>query len=552
MLYGNVTLFYLIPLFLVPILYYFLYSDKNYFGRTNLILVLFFCLSLSLITVIGIYKFPYDIDSIYTTQSVLLMISKGFSTQMFSVFPEDFLLKATYPLPINSILASSMTLLTGISYTFIVKYMSLIIMGLFFFSYYTFLSKYFNNKVALISPLLIASFPLVINMGGIFQNVVLAFLFVFLSWILLFEQYFSKKRFSIAILLLILVSTFALTHHLTFTVFILSLIIILIVIYLIKFLDVKLVDMKIPTNFENVILYASIIVLAYYTFVYFSPLSAVLKTFNTQLIHEAASVTAPTTWTLNVIIQRIGFVIFLLISMIFSISYIKKIIEIKENTNKYIFSKQLLFLILGIVILAFSFVGPFFHFPYSWDRTSIFGWIFLIPATISLIDEYNLKNKFLKVIIVLSVAFLIFGNIYALPSNILDHRGDAKYDGSFKNWETNQEYFSAKWLNENSINKTFEADGTFNRVYSVMDPISLQNNYSYSLMGKYYTFKILNNDYNNVTFTYLIIRSENRFYLTGGSSSKMDNLTPNSINKMFSDPKMDLVYNNNEVSILVK
>ena len=254
----------------MPLLYYLLFSERIYIRKINLILALFFCISLSLITVLGIYKFPYNLDSIYTAQSVLLILTKGFSIQFFNT-PQYFLLQATYPLPITSIFAANMTLITGISYTLIVKYLSLIIMALFFFSYYTFISRIFNNKIAILSLIIIASFPLVIDMAGIFQNTVLAFLFIILCWFLLFEQYFTQKRFNIAILLSILVGTFALTHHLTFTVFILSLIIITILIYLMKFLDADFIDMKIPRNIENFILYASVIVMAYYLFVYFSP-----------------------------------------------------------------------------------------------------------------------------------------------------------------------------------------------------------------------------------------------------------------------------------------
>ena len=279
-----------------------------------------------------------------------------------------------------------------------------------------------------------------------------------------------------------------------------------------------------------------------------------VKTFTNQLVTEGANVTPPTVWALNIIIQRLCIChIFSHFYNIFNFNNIKEnYLELKKLLINIILVDRLLFLFLGISILAFSFFGTFIHFPYNWDRTSIFGWIFVIPATLILIDEYNLKNKFVKIIIICSIVFLIFGNLYSLPSNIFDHKGDAKYTGSFENWETNQEYLSAQWLSENSINKTFSADETFNRAYSVTDPMSIQNNYSYNLMSNYFNITNMNSSYNNSTFSYLILRSENRFYITGDLSSNsplVDKFTPQSLNKMFSDPQMDLIYDNNEIKI---
>lgn len=551
--FGNITLFYLIPLFLVPLLYYFLFTKNEYFGKINCIFVFLFCIGLGLSTVITIYKFPLDLDSIFTAQSVLLILGKGFSTQFFNgANLDDFLLKATYPLPITSILASNLSLLTGISFMEIVKYLTLIIMMLFFVVYYAFLSKSFNKRVALVSLIILVSFPTINGATGTFQNNVLSYFFVLSVWWLLFNFYFSgRKSVGLSLIIMILISAFVLTHHLTFSVFIFSLVVISVLIFIIKLIDADCMDLIIPNNIVNLVIIATVFAIAYYTFVYFGPIEIMVKSFTQQISNEASNIKTVSEWTYNIIIQRLAFVIFLSISTIFAALSVKKIFEIKKSTNHYVLNKNIIFLLLGISILAVSVLGTFLHFPYNWDRTSIFGWMFIIPVTMVLIYEYNLKNKFVKLILVLLIAFLIFGNIYVIPQNYLDHNGDAKYAGQYKNWETMQEHVSAEWLIANSVNRTFSLDETFRRVYIVTDPVSYGKNYSYGSIMSNLTFTELTNNYNVTKFSYLILRSENRFFVTGGffSRDSPKKLSLDTINRMFTDPRLDVIYDNNEMRV---
>jgi len=540
--WNNPQILFFIPLFLLPLLIS-LFNDDTQF--LNIKLLIFFLFGISLITLIfvSIYRFPLDIDSIVSMHSINLIIKEGFQSNL--VIDANSIIHSTYSLPLFSILGALLSLILNISYVESSKYLPFLMTVVTFLIYYTFITKVLDKKVASISLLMIVTFPLVISVSGTFNNVVLGHLFIVLGWWLLYK-YYTTRSFEYSLIVLIIISSFLLSHHLSYAVFVLSILFLCFVIYSSSFYLDKKINFKKASIFNNLILFSIVGVLAYYTFVYLSPLVTFLGTFTHQLVLEGT--TTPTSqWVTEVIIQRISYVIFLVFILILSISSMKK--DFKAFVN----NKYFLFLLMGAFLLTFSIIGTFLHFPFNWDRTAIFGWMLIIPGSISIIF-YNLeKNNLIKYFAIFSILFLMIGNIYYLDLGVIDHRGNNEYQTSFKNWLSIQEFDSAEWYGEHTNMISVSGDETIRRAYLMNNPQMINNNYILNFKYNYAALNINLTKIKTLNIQFLVFREENLYRIKGFTRLSKDNPQEKVYTGLYDeidgDDELNLIYNNKEVKI---
>lgn len=550
--WNNPFIFYLLPFFIIPLLLY-LVNIKDVNNKITSVIVFFVCLAFISILYIGIPTFPFDIDSIISTQSIPFILNNGFSVDF--IRQSDLLIGATYSLPIFSLFAAISVLVAGLGYMDAGKLLPFLLSIIFLFTYYVMLEKIFNIKIALLSLLLISPFPLILNLSGTFNNAVLAQLFLILIWWLLFK-YYQDKKIEISLLLLIILSVFAFTHHLTYVILIFALLMILVLIYTGKKLNItKINDNK--SNFINLALFAIVLVMAYYMYVYFTPISLVVKAFSNQLTVEGSGIRPIVSWNMEIIFQRITYVIFI------SLSLFLCFFSLKSNYKEYLNNIPSLCIILGLGFFVFSFLGTLLHFPFNWDRSAIFGWILFIPGSVAIMLAYSNKNRIIKILTICSIFLLIFGNVLNIDNGFIDHRSDNEYGEGYKNWIKTQEWNSALWLNNNSNEAIFMSDETFRRAYLVNHLPLIDNKYIISSLRPNYKFFDMNY-YNlnenyvssiNEKYKFLIFRQENYYHVTGSFYSskknitKMDNISLGTYAKLNNDSRLNLVYDDYDVKI---
>lgn len=511
--------------------YVILTSSNDHLKNLELPGVLLFCLSLPLLLNIGIHQFPPDLDSIISIQTIPFIINNGFSTDL--VGDKDLLISATYSLPMLSILSASFMQILGITHIATAKYIPIIILSIFFLIYYAFISKFINKKTALLSLILFSTFSW--GYSGVFNNVDLALvLFVLSWWFLLWRDHYKEYSIVVIIQIIVLI-TFVITHHLTYVVFILSVIFSSLYSFTIK-----------QKKTVSIGLLAIVLMFSYYIFVYLLPLELIVNTFTNQLVVEGKAMTGITEWTFPIILQRTSYVIFLVPPTIFSI------IEIKKNFKKFLLNEYAFFLITGIFLFLFSVMLVITKASINWERITIFAWMFYLPGAINvLIESEILKSQFIKQsVIIFTLSLLVLGNIYAIPVNIIDHSGDKEYEGSFKNWIKVQEWHSGLWIiKHGDNNKIVIGDEPVRRIYLTHAP---------DFKGHFKFIPETLREIKNSEFTYMVIRNENfyqvvgGFYVAKGDKWQKYAIKKDTYEKISFDRDINSVYDNKEVKIFYR
>ncbi|MBF4475248.1 hypothetical protein [Methanobacterium formicicum] len=527
-LYSNPFIFYLALPVVSTLLIYFLMNSKV-INNVDVIMVFLLCMMMSLLFVLSVPIFPYGLDSIISVHSIDFTTLNGFST---SLLDQNLIFDATYSLPGLSILSSMLVWITELSSTKIAKLLPLLLTFIFFLIFYLFIYKNFDKKTSLISIILIYSFYSIITLGSQFANVVLAFPLVFLSWFLLFKR--NKLRIiPIFILQILVVLTFVFTHHLTFLVFVLSLVFLQLFYYL--------SNKNNPNSiFVNFIVLSGVLMLAYYVYVYYGPLEIIGNSFIGQLTVEGKSATLPSSWNLSTVIQRLSWLVFLGFSSFFFYQEIKR-----DGLKNFLKMSYTPFLFVGGMLFLSSLLTLVVNAPFNFERISVFGWLFFIPATIHCF--INSKKNFLKNLSFFFVCLLfIFGNISVIDSSNLDHSGDNEYSGQYKNWMKVQEYNSITWLSENNnINKQkIMGDDVSLRIY--------RSNRRKDIRFNAISLQDINKTNSVYIPNYIIIRKENFFTNVGGfyvnkeQTYEQSKISDDTYNKIINS---NLIYNNNEVEI---
>lgn len=525
-LYSNIySYFILLPLVTV-VLIYFLMNSKI-IKKMDILMVFLFCMAMSLVFVVSTGKFPFDLDSIISIHSIDFISSNGFSTHLVN---QNLIIHATYSLPGLSILSDILMLILNLTSLKIAKLLPLVLTSLFFLVFFVFINKIFDKKTSLISLLLIYSFYPIMTLGGQFANVVLAFPFLILSWYFLYK---SNKTSGWVLLQILVLLAFVITHHLTFLIFVISLVLLQIFYYLFN------KNQSSNSIFVNIVLLSGVLMLTYYVFIYFGPLETVINSFTNHLLVEGKSVTSPNSWDLNIMLQRFSWVVFLAFSVVLFLNEIKK-----RSLKKVLTMNYSLFLFVGGSIFVLSLFTLLLHAPFNWDRIAIFGWLLFIPATISIALKLESK-KIRQFSLVLVSLLLIFGNIYTLSPNYLDHSGDNKYHGDFKNWVEDQEYNSVLWLIKNEKSQDLViGDDVITRIY-------LSNSKDFKGHTSLITDNYGKNNTNNQGYAFIrkenFYRILNGFYPAKGTSFKQSHISNTSYKAM--DSNLNLIYDNEEIKV---
>jgi len=426
-----------------------------------------FCLSLFLVLWVGAGTLPNDPDSIISMRSISFMLENGFSTAQLT--QPGFLIGATYSLPMQSLLGAVLALVTKASFITVAKYLPLIIMLILLMIYYALVSTRYSKRASLLSLAALASFPILVSFANVVNNLVLGSTFLFLT-LLLISMRNSHNRTVLTALAFVVICIFALTHHLTFLIF-------LIVLGVLIFKDALVRtrgDYYLRVKRINVMFLVALLLVmfTYYVFAGIGPLKSIIKAFTRQAL-EVAPVTSVAQWAPAIAIQRAGYILF--VAFLIYLSLFAARCDLKRFLSHYAN-----FLVLGGALFLFSIGGAFIGVPYNWERTSIYGWALVIPATFAiLLETKSLKRKTLFAISAIVVATFIFCNVFAIPSNWLDHTGSNEYTGSsYKDMTKMQEFDSVVWyVKYRAINSGVVGDEIARRLF-----LSNSSNFTGSFM----------------------------------------------------------------------
>jgi hypothetical protein len=438
-LWTGQNLFYITVFLVVASLFYLIAKSKTEsFSWVEAFVIGALCLAFFLLDWVGTGPLSLDLDSILYVHSIDLMLSQGFSLTYAS--NPNFLLSDAYALPMQSMLGAALVLVTNSYYITVAKYLPLLLFLVFLVIYYALVSQRYSKQAALLSLAIVASFPFFMGFSISLNNVDLGTVFLLLTISLVFLRN-SGNRFVFTALTFFVIGCFVLTHHLTFVFLVVALAALAI--------EDQILRRRLNLNLRNETLTVTILVAiaavgAYYAFVYLGPIQVMLNIFTHQLAVEVSSATPVATWSAPIIAQRAVYLLFISFSVFLSVSLAR------ANLRRFL-SRYADFLVLGWVFFVVSVVGAFANFPFNWDRTSIYGWIFFIPATLAMLFERGdlpiLRKRTITVAFcVILAAALIFTNVYALPTSLLNHTGANEYQGGAeKVWVKPQEFDSALW-----------------------------------------------------------------------------------------------------------
>jgi hypothetical protein len=513
-LWSGQNLFY-ITVFLVcaSVFYVIASSRSDSFSWVEACAISAFCLSLFLVVWVGSGPLPYDLDSILYMHSISFTLQNGVSLNLIRTASP--LISNQYGLPMQSMLGAALVLVTNASYITVAKYLPLLLMCIFLVIYYPFASERFGTKVALISLAPVASFLLLNGYANTFNDYELGTVFFLLSLSLVFMRD-RNNQLVLTMLVFFIIGCFVLTHDLSFVIFIAAL---AILVLKDQILRIRYPELNLPKeNVINIFLVAVVAVFIYFTYVFFGPIQTIVAVFANRLAIEVTSATPVSTWALGTLIERLIYGLFIGVAVILAL------VQARADSLRF-FSRYADFFLLGAGIFALGVVGALVKVPFNWDRISIFGWFFLVPVTLAMLFERRDRPILTRRGVIYSfsavlVAALVFGNVLALPTNILDHTGANDYTGgTFKDWTKPQEFDSALWtIHYKNSGTQVVGDELVRRLYLSNSP---------NFTGNFEAIQYYNNGTSSSSDSIILIRNENLyqiiwgFYPTKGSQPQL-------------------------------
>jgi hypothetical protein len=497
-----------------------------------------FCLCLFLVVWVGSGPLPFDLDSIVYMHSISYTLQNGWSPNLANNGPG--LISSPYSLPMQSMLGAALVLVTNASYIAVAKYLPLMLMVVFSVIYYALVSERFGKKVALLSLAAVASFAILISYANTFNNIVLGTVYFVLILLLVFMR-LSADRMVLTILVFFVTVCFVLTHDLT-------------VIFLIAALAVlALKDQILRTRYPKlasrsddvtvILLVAMVAVFGYYAFAHFGPLETIVGTFTHQISVEVASATPPSSWSFPILVQRAIYAVFIIFSLTLAV------FRAKADRARFL-SRYANFLLIGVAFFALSIATQLVTAPFNWDQVSLYGWFFFLPVTLAMLyDRRDLpvlaRRGVLCSLSAVLVAAVVFGNVYALPTSLLDHTGANEYlGGTFKDWTKPSEWNAALWtVQHKSSGGQVVGDELVRRLY-------LGNSPNFS--GTFTSIESYNATSSN---SIILVRNENsyqivgNFYVAAGTHPQPVNASALTTN-LLSNQSLYHVYDDGEVRIL--
>ena len=495
-----------------------------------------FCLSLFLLGWVGSGSLPFSLDSILYMHSISFTLQNGWSPNLAN---SGLLIGAAYALPMQSMLAAALVLVTNASYITAAKYLPYLLMVVFLVIYYSLVAEIFGKKVSLLSVGAIASFLLLIGFANTFNNIALGTVFFLLVLSLLFMRD-SGNALVLSILALFVIGCFVLTHDLTYVFLSAALGVLALKDQILRIRYPELSLRK--ENVTNVLLMAVVAVFTYYAIVYFGPIQTIVGTFTGQLSIEVASATPPSGWPFPILVERALYLLFI------SFSITLAVFRAKADSIRFL-SRYARFFLLGAAFFAFSIVSQLIKAPFDWDTVSLYGWFFFLPVTLAMLYEQRgdlprlARRGILCSFSTVLVAALIFGNVYAIPTNVLDHTGANEYQAPFKDWTKLSEWNAALWaIQYKNSGSQIVGDDLVGRLYLGNSP-NFTGNFT-SISG-------------NATRSdsIILIRNENsyqiveHFYVAKGTQVEAVNANE-LVTNLLSNQSLYRVYDDREVRIL--
>jgi hypothetical protein len=536
-LWTGQNLFYISVLLVFASLFYAIASSRSdSFSWVEACAIGVFCLSLFLLAWVGSGPLPFNLDSILYMHSISFALQNGWSPNLANNGP--LLIGAAYALPMQSMLGAALVLVTNASYITVAKYLPYLLMVVFLVIYYSLVAKIFGKKVSLLSLAAIASFLLLIGFANTFNNITLGTVFFLLILSLLFMRD-SRNQLVLTILALFVIGCFVLTHDLTY-------------VFLVAALGVlALKDQILRThypelslrneNVTNVLLVAVVAVFAYYTSLYFGPIQTIVGTFAGQLAIEVTSAKPPSGWSFPILVERALWLLFI------SFSITLAVFRAKADSIRFL-SRYASFFLLGGAFFAFSIASQLIKAPFDWDTVSLYGWFFFLPVTLAMLYERGDLPRLARRGILCSfsavlVAALVFGNVYAIPTNVLDHTGANEYKAPEKDWTKLSEWNAALWtVQYKKSGSQVVGDELVRRLYLGNSP-NFTGNFTIIVNG------ITPSD------SIILIRNENlyqivgNFYVAKGTQPEAVN-SNELITNLLSNQSLYRVYDDGEVRIL--
>jgi len=538
-LWSGQNLFYIVVLVVVASLFYVIASSRtDSLSWVEICAVGAFCLCFFLVVWVGSGPLPYDLDSIVYMHSISFTIQNGWLPNLAT--DQTFFIHSAYGLPMQSMLGAATVLVTNSSYISVAKYLPMLLTAVFLVIYYSLVSERFGKKVSLLSLVAVASFLFMIGYANLFNNIVLGTVFFLLILYLVFMRN-ERNRLTLTILAFFVIGCFVLTHDLT-VVFLLAALAVLA-------LKDEILKIRYPKlslrneNVTNLLLVAVVAVFTYYAFVYFGPIQSLVDAFTHQLSVEVKSGTPVSTWSIPVLIERGIYVLFIFFAVILAV------FRAKADAARF-FSRYASFFLLGGAFFAFSVACALIQVPFNWDQISIYGWFFFLPVTLAMLYERgNLPILSSRGIVysfsAIFVAALVVGNMYALPTNLLNHTGANEYQGgTFKDWTKPSEWNAALWTIQYKLAASqVVGDELVSRLY-------LGNSPNFS--GNFTPIEYYNTTSTNAI---ILVRNENFYQIVGNfyppKGTQVGQLKASGlVTNLLSNQSLYGVYDNGDVRIL--
>jgi len=538
-LWTGQNLFYITVVLIFVSLFYIIASSRSdSFSWVEACAIGAFCLTLFLLVWVGSGPLPFDLDSILYMHSINYTLQNGFSPNLAQ--NENFLLRNEYGLPMQSVLGAALMLVTDSSYIAVAKYLPLLLMGVFLVIYYSLIEQKFGKKVSLLSLAAVASFLLLLGFPNTLNNVDLGTVFFLLILSLIFMRNL-RNQFVVTILAFFVIGCFVLTHHLTFILLVAAL-----AALALKDQALKIGHTELRLRERNVtilLIVAIVTALIYYTVAYVGPIEAIVAAFTRQIGIEVPAAKPASAWSLPILVERALFLLF----TIFSITL--AVFRAKADYTRFL-ARYASFFLLGGVFFALSVASGLIQAPFTWDRINIYGWFFFLPVTLAMLYERGDRPILARRWILCSfsavlVAGLVFGNMYALPTNLLDHRAANEFQGGpFKNWTKLSEWNAVLWtIQHKKSGSQVVGDELIRRLY-------LGNSPNYT--GSFTRIEFFNTTSND---SITLIRNENSyeiigdFYLAKGAQAPLLNASEFTTN-LLSNQSLYRVYDDGEVRLL--
>jgi hypothetical protein len=538
-LWTGPNLFYITMFLVVASLFYVIVSSRSdSFSWVEACAIGAFCLSLFLLVWVGSGPLPNDLDSILYMHSISFTLQNGWSPNLAN--NGSLLIIYPYALPMQSMLGAALVLVTNSSYIAVAKYLPLLLMAVFSVIYYALVSEKFGKKVSLLSLAAVASFPILMGYANLFNNIVLGTVFFLLIFLLVFMR-FSSNRLVLTVLVFFVIACFVLTHDLTVVFLIAALAVLALKDQILRISYPELTALS--ENVMIILFVAVVAAFAYYAFAHFGPLETIVDTFTHQLSTEVASVTPPSSWSFSILIERALYALFIIFSITLAV------FRAKADSKRFL-SRYANFFLLGGAFFALSIVSQLAKSPFNWDLVSIYGWLFFLPVTLAMLYEWRdfpilTRRRILCSFSAVLVAAVVFGNVYVLSTNVLDHTGANEYlGGSFKGWTKPSEWDAALWtLQYKKSGSQVVGDDLVRRLYLGNSP---NFSGSFTSIGSYNTTS---------TNSIILIRNENsykivgNFYPAAGTQRQVVNASELTTN-LLNNQSLYRVHDDGEVRIL--